>query len=296
MINSADRVPRQQVQVMGHRMSVAVAGEGPTVVLVHGNATYSYMWRNIIPFLARTHRCLAPDLMGMGRSDLILPSGAGSYSFADQSENLSMAIEMLEPEGPILLIGHELGATMTVQYARKNPHRVAGLVLMEGAFRVTNDTTLDADIAKMLVGLRSPEGENLVLLENQIVEEYLPRLTSRVLSPAEKEAYREPYLKPGESRRAMLSLIRQLPLQGYPGPIDDLMEETRLWCAQSAVPKLVIGGQPGFLVPTSVLGTAARWASTSVASVRGTHFLPEESPARLTALILDWMAEIGHGR
>lgn len=294
MINSVDRIPRAPFRAMGRDTSVAFAGEGPTVVLIHGSATYSYTWRNLIPYIARSHRCFAPDLLGMGRSDVVFPSGPGSYTFEDQFEHFELLMEVLRSSGPMVLIGHELGATIAIQYARKHPDSVAGLVLLEGAFRVANDALFEADLRSLLTDIRGVAGEHKVLIENAVIEEYLPRLTARVLGPAEMSAYREPHRKPGESRRAMLSMIRQLPLQSSPGPIVHLVQECRLWCAQSRIPKLVIGGSPGFLVPPSVLGTAARWANVTVASVRGLHFLTEDSPARLTALISDWLAEIGH--
>jgi haloalkane dehalogenase len=294
LIDAADRVPRQTVQVMGSRYSVAVAGNGPPVVLVHGNATHNYTWRNIIPYLSQVCRCIAPDLPGMGRSDVVFPSGSTSYSFDDQAASLATVIDVLEPDRPAILVGHELGATMAIQHARKNPDTVAGLVLLEGAFRLSNDSTFDSDVQRFLAEVRSEAGEDMVLRRNLVVEDYLPRLVSRSLSSAELDAYRAPYQRAGESRRAMLSMIRQLPLQSSPGPIDRLIEEARLWCAQSRMPKLVVGGKPGFLVPPAVLGTAAKWANTTVASVPGLHFLTEDSPARLTALILDWLAEIGH--
>lgn len=292
MIEAEDRVPRKAIRVVGRTMSVATAGEGPAVVLLHGNATYSYMWRNLIPFLVRQHRCLAPDLFGMGRSDVVFPSGATSYGFLDQTAQLEILIEMLAPRGPVVLVGHELGATMAIQYARKNPGNVAGLVLIEGIFRISNDALFDVDIRRFLTDVRGESGEDLVLRDNMIIEHWLPRLTARTLTPAEMTAYRAPHARPGESRRAMLSMIRQLPLRSNPGPIDELAEQSRLWCAQSRIPKLVIGGDPGFLIPPSILGTAARWSTTTVAKVPGRHYLTEDSPARLTALILDWLATI----
>lgn len=294
MINAEDRVPRESVRVVGRQMSVAVGGTGePTVVLIHGNATYSYTWRNLIPYIAQRARCLAPDLIGMGRSDIIFPSGATSYEFADQTAYIDALIEVKVPTGPVVLVGHELGATIAIQYARKNPDRVAGLALIEGVFRITNDSTFDPELAEFLQSARLATGEETVLVRNELVETYLPRLTSRTLGPVEMAAYREPYLRVGESRRAMLSMIRQLPLQSSPGPIDSLVEQSRLWCAQSRIPKLVIGGNPGHLVPPAVLGTAARWNSSAVASVNGLHFLTEDSPARITTLLLDWMAGLG---
>lgn len=295
MINAEDRLPRTDVRLVGRRMSLIDVGSGAPLLFLHGNATYSYTWRNIIPFLATNHRCLAPDLMGMGRSDLILPSGPGAYAFSDHFDNLDLLPEMADVTEPLVVIGHEFGAALAIQLARRRPELVRGLVLIEGVLRISNDTNFDPEVADFLTRVRSEDGDRMVLTDNEIVEWYLPRLTARRLSSEEMAHYRAPYPKPGESRRAMLSMIRQLPLQSMPGPIDDAVEESRLWAVQSRVPKLVIGGNPGHLVPHSILGTAARWAETTVASVRGIHFLTEDSPARITALILDWLPEIGHG-
>lgn len=291
MINAEDRLPRTTVRVVGRRMSLIDIGQGLPLLFLHGNATYSYTWRNIIPFLATSHRCLAPDLMGMGGSDLILPSGPGSYNLTDQLDHLEFLLEVAEIPGEMVIVGHEFGATLALQLARRRPDLVRGLVLIEGVFRITNDATFEPDVAAFLQEVRGEAGERMVLTDNQIIERYLPRLTARRLS-AEMNHYRAPYPKPGESRRAMLSMIRQLPLQSMPGPLDDSIEENRLWAAQSRTPKLVIGGAPGFLVPASILGTAARWANTTVNAVKGLHYLPEDSPARITTLILDWLARV----
>ncbi len=296
MINETDSVPRQSLMVVGRRMSYAATGNGPPVVFVHGNATYSYTWRNILPYIGFRHRCLAPDLPGMGESERESPSGVGSYGFEDQVTALDLFIRTVEPRRRVVLVTHEMGSALSIQFARKNRQAVAGLVLIEGAFRASNDSLFDADISEFLHQVRGEPGEGMVIEKNLIVETYLPRLVGRTLTPTEMDNYRAPYVKPGESRRAMLSMIRQLPLRSSPGPVDDIIDQTRIWCAQSRTPKLVIGGNPGFLVTPSVLGTAARWSNTSVASVRGSHFLMEDSPARLTALILDWLAEIRHSR
>lgn len=292
MISADDRVPRQLVRVLGRRLSVATAGEGRNVVFLHGNGTYSYAWRNLIPFLANGHRCIAPDLLGMGRSDAVFPSGASSYSFQDQFTHLDLLIQELTDPGPVVLVGHELGALLAIHYARRHLESVTALILIEGVFRVSNDDLFDRDVRRFLQEARSESGDDMVLRDNVIIERWLPRHAARTLTPIEMDAYREPYRRPGESRRALLSMIRQLPLRSSPGPIDYIAEEARLWCAQAAVPKLVVGGDPGFLVPASILGTAARWRQTTVAKLPGRHLLMEDSPARLTSLIIDWLATL----
>lgn len=294
LINEIDNNPRRQLQVVGHTMSLVDVGEGPPLFFLHGNATYSYVWRNLLPYLSLRNRCIAPDRIGMGESELAFPSGPASYAFEDHLENLESLIELTEPDRRIVLVTHELGSALAVQIARRHPDTVAGIVMIEGVLRVTNDATFDAELREFLLRARGEEGEQMVLRENRLIEEYLPRLIARQLTWREMEAYRRPYVQPGESRRAMLSMIRQLPLQSSPGPIDELVEENRLWCAQESVPKLVIGGRPGFLVSQPILASTAKWSATSVATVPGLHFLMEDSPARLTSLILDWLEELGH--
>lgn len=273
-------------------MSMAIAGTGPPVILIHGNGTYSYAWRNVIPFLAQQHTCFAPDLLGMGDSDVVAPSGDSSYGFEDQSTQVDLLIDMLVGDHPVVIVGHELGALFAIQHARRNPQRVKGLIIVEGVFRISNDMLFAEHLRNFLIDVRGPEGEQLVLRENAIIDYWLPQLTLRQLPPTEIEYYRAPYRVAGEARRPLLSMIRQLPIRSRPGPLDELAEQARLWSAQSRIPKLVIGGDPGFLVPASILGTTARWANTTTATSRGLHFLMEDSPARLTTLILDWLNQI----
>lgn len=292
MISSEDRIPRTTVRVTGRKVSVAAAGKGPKVILLHGNTTYSYAWRNVIPYLAQRHLCLAPDLLGMGRSDVLTPSGPSSYSFSEQSTYTDLLIELLAEEDEVVLIGHEMGAMLAIHHARRNPERVKGLVIVEGVFRITNDEHFPRDVREFLMDVRGDRGNDLVLRQNEMIEYWLPRLTLRPLSEIEMNAYRYPYRIPGEARRPLLSMIRQLPLRSTPGPLDELAEQSRLWSAQSRIPKLVVGGDPGLLVPPSILGTAARWANTTVSMARGQHYIMEDSPARLTSILIDWLAEV----
>ena len=294
MINATDKISRQSLYLAGHNLSIAVAGEGPPLVLLHGSATHSYAWRNLIPYLARGHRCLAPDLPGMGGSLPAQFETPSSFSFEEQEWSIGELIRFLEPSRPVVLIGHELGALLAAVYARNHPSSVAGLVFIEGSFRVTNDTKFDPDVREFLAEVRGPAGAPMILARDMLVEFYLNRLTLRHLGPEELGAYRGPSRRRGNSRNAMLSMIRQLPLRSHPGPIDDLASEIRIWCSQTTIPKLVIGGSPGFLVPQPILATTARWLNTTTASVRGLHFLMEDSPARLTSLVLDWLDGIGH--
>jgi haloalkane dehalogenase len=295
MINATDRIPRQSIFVAGHSLSIAVAGAGPPLVLLHGSATNAYLWRNLIPFLAREHRCLAPDLPGMGDSPSARFENAQSYSFEELVWTTGEVIKSFEPTRPVVLIGHELGALIAAEHARRHPSSVAGLVFIEGSFRVTNDTQFAPDIRDFLAEVRGPKGADMILTQDLLTEYYLNRLTLRHLGPEELRGYRRASSRPhARRRRAMLSMIRQLPLRSHPGPIDSLASEIRVWCSRTTIPKLVIGGSPGFLVPQPILATTARWSNTTTAQVRGLHFLMEDSPARITSVVLEWLDGIGH--
>lgn len=294
MINATDRIPRHELYLAGHNFSIAVAGQGPPLVLLHGSATHAYAWRNLVPYLARGHRCLAPDLPGMGRSLPAPFESPESFPFDEQDWSVGELIRFLEPNRPVVLIGHELGALIAADYARNHPSSVAGLVFIEGSFRITNDAKFDPDIQDFLAAVRGPEGAAMILKHDMLVEYYLNRLTLRHLGPEEMGAYRGPTSRRRTPRDAMLAMIRQLPLRSHPGPIDALASEIRIWCSRTTIPKLVIGGSPGFLVPLPIRATTAKWSNTQTAQVRGLHFLMEDSPARLTSLILDWLDDIGH--
>jgi haloalkane dehalogenase len=212
-----------------------------------------------------------------------------SYSFEEFAWSIGEVIRSLEPTRPVVLIGHELGAMIAAEHARRHPSSVAGLVFIEGAFRVSNDTLFDPDIQSFLAEVRGPAGADAILNRDVLVEYYLNRLTLRHLGPEELRAYRGTSRARARPRRAMLALIRQLPLRSFPGPIDELASEIRIWCSRTTIPKLVVGGRPGFLVPQPILATTGRWSNTITAQVPGLHFLTEDSPAKLTSIILDWL-------
>jgi hypothetical protein len=84
-ISAEDNHPRRRVSVLDTEISFVDIGEGPPVVFLHGNPTSSYVWRNVIPHTLTLGRCLAPDLVGMGRSG---KSPENRYPFADHARYL----------------------------------------------------------------------------------------------------------------------------------------------------------------------------------------------------------------
>src|ERR1700750_1449261 len=89
------RYQKQRRRVLDSEMAYGEGGEGDPIVLLHGNPTSSYLWRNVVPHLQPLGRCIAPDLIGMGDSDKLPGSGPGSYRFVEQRRYLGALLEAL---------------------------------------------------------------------------------------------------------------------------------------------------------------------------------------------------------
>ena len=136
--------------------------------------------------------------------------------------------------------------------------------------------------------LRSPAGEEMILEKNFFVEEFLPSMVMRPLSEAEMEAYRGPYLEPGESRRPTLSWPRQIPLDGDPPEVAAIVDEYSAWLATSPLPKLLVTANPGAAIAGPMEERCRRWPNQTEVSVKGLHFVQEDSPDAIGRAIADW--------
>ena len=103
-IDPTDPHPRKRVSVLDSEMSYVDVGHGAPIVFLHGNPTSSYLWRNIIPYVAALGRCLAPDLIGMGQSG---KSPNQSYGFGDHARYLDAWFEALGLTQDVTLVVHD---------------------------------------------------------------------------------------------------------------------------------------------------------------------------------------------
>jgi pimeloyl-ACP methyl ester carboxylesterase len=117
-IGAADPHPRRRVRVLDTEISYVDTGRGDPIVFLHGNPTSSYLWRNIIPYVARLGRCLAPDLVGMGRSG---PSPTGSYRFVHHARYLDAWFDALGLTRDVTLVVHDWGSALGFHRAARHP-------------------------------------------------------------------------------------------------------------------------------------------------------------------------------
>jgi haloalkane dehalogenase len=289
VISAADSHPRRRARVLDTELAYVDTGAGSPVVFLHGNPTSSYLWRNIIPHVAATHRCLAPDLVGMGDSG---KAPAGSYRFVDHARYLDAWLETLGLTRAVTLVVHDWGSALGFHWARRHPERVRALVYMEAIVRPLTWADWPEAARKVFQALRSPGGEEMVLQKNVFVERILPASVLRGLTEAEMAVYRRPYAEPGESRRPTLTWPRQIPIEGEPADVVALVGEYARWLAGSPLPKLFVNAEPGTILTGATREFCRTWPNQDEVTVRGSHFVQEDSPHEIGRAIAGFLSRI----
>ncbi|MFO6464202.1 haloalkane dehalogenase [Jannaschia sp. KMU-145] len=286
---------KKTMEVLGSTMAYVDEGEGPAVLMLHGNPTSSYLWRNIIPHVADDHRVIAPDLIGMGDSGK--PDIA--YTYEDHATYLDALLGELDL-GAVVLVVHDWGSVLGMEIARneEGTGRIRGLAFMEAgippALPAPSLEALGPQNAELFRALRSPAGEEMVLQGNFFVEEVLGKIA--VATPLSDEVmgnYRAPFPTP-ESRRPTLEWPRQIPIGGEPAHTAEVIAANGEWLYSTDVPKLMFSVVPGALMPPPVVEYVEANASnlTHVPLGAGVHFVQEDHPDAIGAALSDWLATL----
>jgi haloalkane dehalogenase len=291
MNKPADIVVRHR-SVLESTMAFRETGESnaPVALFLHGNPTSSYIWRNIMPLVAPVAHCIAPDLIGFGQSGK--PDIA--YSFADQARYLDALLDELGIDSAYL-VAQDWGTALAFHLAARRPELVRGLAFMEFIRPMPrwDDFHQAAAARETFRKFRTPEGEAMILDANAFIERVLPGSVMRKLSDEEMAAYREPF-PTRESRRPILALPRQLPIEGEPGDVYRAMEAAHAALAASTYPKLLFVGEPGALVsPAFAEEFAGSLQAISVVRLgAGLHYLQEDHSEAIGRSVAGWIAGI----
>ncbi|MGD2047580.1 MAG: haloalkane dehalogenase [Gemmatimonadota bacterium] len=278
--------------VLDSHMTHVEVGSGDPVVFLHGNPTSSYLWRNIMPHVEPLGRCVAPDLIGMGGSG---PAEGGRYRFEDHRRYLDAWLDEQGITENVTLVVHDWGSGLGFDWARRHPDAVKGIAYMEAiVMPVTWDDWPEA-ARSIFQAMRSPAGESIILEKNVFVERILPSSVMRGLSEEEMEVYRAPFLQPGESRRPTLTWPREIPIEGEPEDMVEIVGAYGDWLSGSDVPKLFVNADPGSILTGRQREFARSWPNQREVTVRGTHFIQEDSPHEIGAAVHDWLAGVGGG-
>ena len=279
--------------VRGQNMAYIDEGEDEAIVFQHGNPTSSYLWRNIMPHCQGLgRRLVACDLIGMGGSDKLPHSGPGRYTYAEQRDHLFELWDKLALGDRIVLVLHDWGSALGFDWAVRNPERVAGICYMEALVTPFTREEWSVPARAPLREMCSAAGEKLVLEQNMFVEQYVPALIERTLSEAEMQAYRAPFLEPGEGRRPTLTWPRQIPVQDEPADVASVVVSYGKAMAQSTTPKLFINADPGRLLTGRTRELCRTWPNQTEVTVPGKHYIQEDSPDQIGEAIADFVQKL----
>ncbi|CAN7157522.1 haloalkane dehalogenase [Mesorhizobium sp. LjRoot246] len=289
---SSAALRREEIAVLDSTISYVEAGAaGPTVLFLHGNPTSSYIWRNIIPHVAPLGRCIAPDLIGYGQSgkpDI-------DYRFFDHVRYLDAFLETLDISA-MVVVAQDWGTALAFHLAARRPRNILGLAFMEfiRPFERWEDFHLRPQARELFKALRTPGvGEKLVLEDNVFVEKVLPASVLRTMSDEEMAAYRAPFPTP-QSRKPVLRLPREIPIEGQPADVAALSEHDHRALRLSTYPKLLFTGDPGALVsPLAASEFAARLKNCRLVNLGpGAHYLQEDHADAIGSAIAGWLPEL----
>ena len=291
MISAAFPYHKKQIPVLGLEMAYVDEGQGDPIVFLHGNPTTSSLWRTILPYCRELGRCLAPDLIGMGDSQKLPNSGPDSYTYVEHRRFLDALLQALGVHERVTFVVQDWGSTLGFDWASRHPDAVKGLAYMEAMVKPYTWSEYPQTARQTFQALRSPEGEQMVLQHNSFIEFNLPRTVVRPLTEEEMNAYRRPFAEPGEGRRPTLSFARQLPIDGEPAEVTEIVTAYREWLARSPIAKLYIQGDPGRTQP-SQHAFCSRWPAQSTVMVKGFHNLQEDSPDEIGQAIASWLHQL----
>jgi haloalkane dehalogenase len=287
-ISSVDPHPRRRIHVLDTQMSYADVGTGEPIVFLHGNPTWSYLWRNIIPFVSGSGRCLAPDLVGMGQSG---KSPSGAYGFADHARYLDAWFDALGLTEKVTLVLHDWGSALGFDWAFRHPGQVRAIAYMEAIVQPRRWADFAHGRDAIFRALRSEQGDNLAFDDNFFVEAVLPKSVLRKLNEQEMAAYRAPYHE-REARLPTLVWARQLPIDGEPADIAAIVERYGAWLSKSTFPKLFIAADPGALLVGRAREFCRGWPNQREVSVPGIHYVQEDSPAEIGLALRQFLRDI----
>jgi haloalkane dehalogenase len=283
-----------QVNVLGSSMAYREAGnlEAPVVLLLHGNPTSSYVWRNVLPHVAAVAHCIAPDLIGFGQSgkpDI-------EYRVADHVRYLDAFLEHAGISSAFV-VAQDWGTALAFFLAARRPEFIRGLAFMEFIRPLPSWDGFVPGAAETFQKFRTPGvGEEMILENNFFVEVILPGATVRKLTDKEMSVYRAPFPTP-ESRRPTWRFPNEIPIAGEPADVYSGLEKAHEALTQSTYPKLLFAGDPGAIVSPALAQSFAKGLKNCrlVQLSSGLHYLQEDHPDVIGANIKEWLIESGVG-
>jgi len=277
------------IEINGSKMHYIDVGKGDPILFLHGNPTSSYLWRNIIPHLQKNARCIALDLIGMGKSDK--PNIA--YTFEDHYDYIEKFIEKLNLKN-ITLVIHDWGSGLGFHYANKHQKNIKGIAFMEAIYRPLDSKGLPKDMRMAFKMMRTPFiGWLMISVANIFVKIMIPKAIVRKLSKEEFEYYKKPY-STISSRKPVRVWPMEVPIDGKPKRVHKKVAAYSKWLTESNIPKLCLYAHPGAIIRDE----GVDWIKDHFPNIKmvdigkGIHFIQEDHPHLIGKEIAKWYKKI----
>ena len=280
----------EYVNVHGSKIHYIQSGKGDPILFLHGMPTSNFLWRNIIPVLAEQAHCIAPDLIGMGKSD----KPDIEYNLLDHIKYIEGFIKALNLRH-ITLVVHGWGSVIGFNYAANHEKNIKGLAFYESQVRAAVRwdmlSLLEQQLASMLKNKQS--SYKAVVENNFFIDKLLPRSVLRELTEEEMAYYREPF-KDAKSRKVLWQFVLDRPFGDGPDEITQLIDDYSKWLQKTSVPKLMMYTIPGFITPVStIMWCKEHFPNLTIVDLgEGLHFIQETNPQVFAEALAEWYAEI----
>ena len=292
MINETMPYEKKFIDVESKKIAYIDEGHGDPIVLIHGNPTSSFLWRNIVPELLNSGRVIVPDLIGQGDSEkLPVSDGSDRYSLEVAYKYVDGLLQNIGADNNVTLVIHDWGSGIGFLWAMRNPNAVKGVAYMEAIVKPMSWDDWPEGGVGIFKGFRSEKGEDLILNRNMFIEGVLPSSVIRELSENEMNAYRAPHLKE-EDRQPLLNWPRQIPLEGEPKNVVSLVNDYGAFMSSSNIPKLFINADPGSILLGKQREFCRSWPNQKEVTVKGIHFIQEDSPFEIGQAVAEWLETI----
>jgi haloalkane dehalogenase len=277
-------ISKKRIDVLGSRMTYVDVGTGRPILLLHGNPTSSFLWRDVIAELQDHGRCIAPDLIGMGDSAKI----DSLYRFADHRHYLDGFMEELELDSDLVLIGHDWGGALLFDWASRHPSAVAGIAYMETIVTPLEWADWPEAARNAFQAMRTDAGEEMVLGKNFFVERILPSAVLKELPPEVMEEYRRPFPN-AATRVPTLRWPREIPIAGTPVDMVEIVSRYSAFMAETDIPKLFVNADPGSILIGAQRELVRTWPNQREVTVPGLHFIQEDSGPEIGRAIAEFV-------
>ncbi len=266
---------------------------GTPILLLYGQPTWSYLWRDVMPHLEDGGRVIALDLIGMGKSD----KPDIDYTYMDHRAYVWGFIEAMELEDIVLVI-HDWGSALGFDYAYNHQDNVQAIAFMEALVAPIpslDDPTINAEFGAFLEVVRTGDGvgEELLINQNVFVEQILLGAIARELSEEELNAYRAPYPTPTE-RLPVFMWPNQVPIAGEPAAVNEVVGTYGMWLTQTDMPMLMLHAEPVLIItPEVAMFIQSLYQNLESINVgEGIHFIQEDQPGAIGESIAEWLERV----